>query len=181
MKIKTNFSLLASLLAYSIIPGLTSCVSASKPTEEIETVTLCEVLAEPKRFDHKLLKISGTMYHGFEAFALSDDKCPRNEEIWLEYGGRRGSGTIFAGEPSAERVRDHSLVIEGLPTSMVYDYPFRKLDAFIRSKRSVHAAVTIEGRYFSGTPIAPGVYGGYGHLYMFTLLVVQRVDTLRSD
>jgi len=157
-------------------PVLASCVSTHKGAEDAERVTVCQVYAEPKHYDHKLLRISGTMSHGFEGFVLSDDKCI-GEGIWLEYGGSIGSGTVFAGEPSSERARSQSLVIEGVPTSMVYDHEFRKFDGLIRRKRNVEARVSIEGRFFSGELLqlnAP-FYGGYGHLYMFSLLVIQRV------
>jgi hypothetical protein len=165
-----------------VTPALTSCVSTHKGAEDAEWVTVCQVYAEPKRYDHKLLRISGTMSHGFEGFVLADDRCETGA-IWLEYGGSLGSGTVFAGEPSSERARGESLVIEGVPTSMVYDHEFRKFDGLIRRKRVVQARVSIEGRFFSGELLqlnAP-FYGGYGHLDMFSLLVIQKVVSSGSE
>jgi hypothetical protein len=158
-------------------------MAANNRDGDTEAVTPCQVLAEPKRYDHKLLRISGTMSHGFEGFVLSDSRCP-GQAIWLEYCGSMGSGTVFAGGPSSERARNQTLEIEGVTTSIVDDYEFRKFDRYIQSKRTVHASVSVEGRYFSGDRIESGntpFYGGYGHLGMYSLLVIQRVVNLHSD
>ena len=122
------------------------------------------------------------MGHGFEGFALADSRCP-GKSVWLEYGGRIGSGTIFAGAPSSARARDQNLVIEGISTSMVYDYEFRKLDSLIRRpNHSVQAPVTLVGRFFSGDPFEnTSDYGGYGHLGMFSLFMIQRVVAVGGD
>lgn len=148
-------------------------------TEDIATVSVCQLISDPARYNHKLVQVIGTLDHGFEGFVLSDPACARSgEAVWLEYGGKRGSGTVFAGGPSSARKRSDSLEVEGVSTSIVEDTRFERLDHLIQSKRDSSASCTIIGRYFSGEQIdyPAGVsWGGYGHLGGFTLLVIQQV------
>ena len=48
--------------------------------------TVCEILANPKSFDGKIVKLNGTVSAGFDEFAIKDTTCnqPVNA-IWLAY------------------------------------------------------------------------------------------------
>ena len=93
---------------------LSACATANRPaqepntSEEVIAVTLCQVISDPARYNHKLIKVSGNFYHGFESsfFGDNDSACsPFGDAVWLEYGGRKGAGTAFAGGPSSDRRR----------------------------------------------------------------------------
>jgi hypothetical protein len=159
------------------------------PKEEIISASVCQILSDPARYNHKLIQVAGTLDHGFEGFVLSDDACVRSgDAIWLEYGGKKGSGTVFAGGPPSNRNRQSSLTIDGISTSIIQDSEFERLDRLIQNRKSVTALVTMVGRYFAGEldenysvpdPSHPH-WDGYGHLGFFTLLVIQRVVSLHS-
>ena len=154
-------------------------------TQDMATVSVCQLIADPARYNHQLIQVSGTVDHGFEGFVLSDPGCSHSgDAVWLEYGGKMGSGTVFAGAPSSERERSDSLALEGISTSLVQDAKFERLDQLIQSKKHTSASATVIGRYFSGEhidyPAGPS-WGGYGHLGAFTLLVIQQVTAVRPE
>lgn len=154
--------------------------------EEIVKTTVCEVLANPPAFNHKLIELTGDATEGMENFSLTSQGCPIDKNnwssIWLEYGGRRGSGAKYCCSVISGRTRASDLIVEGVRTSLVNDRKFRALDARVYPVGAVK--VTLIGRYFAGTrddsPARPGVYlwGGYGHFGMATLLVIQQVVTI---
>jgi hypothetical protein len=149
-------------------------------TQDVMTVSVCQLMEDPARYNHQLIKVTGTVDHGFEGFVLSDAACSRS--VWLEYGGKKGSGTVFAGGPSSERQRSENLELEGVSTSLVQDANFERLDRLIQSKKDRALYATITGRYFSGELVGYPVgssWGGYGHLGGYTLLVIQQVNGVR--
>ena len=172
--------------------SLAACVATGgRPTKEanqtqgVTTVSVCQLMADPARYNHKLVKVTGAIDHGFEGFVLSDAACSRSgDAVWLEYGGEKGSGTVFAGGPSSERRRSETLELEGVSTSLVQDANFERLDRLIQSKKDRALYATLTGRYFSGELIdypAGSSWGGYGHLGGFTLLVIQQVNSVRPN
>jgi hypothetical protein len=174
-----------------VVLSVTACAATTPPAketsmEEVVSVSACAIFSDPASYNHKLVKVTGTVSHGFESFFLSDQACAQfGDAIWLEYGGKQGSGTVFAGGPSSDRKRPSTLIVEGISTSIVDDAQFERLDALIRSKRSVTATATIVGRYFSGeleknNITAHPFWDGYGHLYGYSLLVIQKVESVHS-
>lgn len=147
--------------------------------ENVETVTLCEIATDPQRYDHHLVRVTGTFFHGFEYFSISASTCQaRHVRFWLEYGGSLGSETAFAGVPSSERYRKASLVVEDIPTALVRDAKFRRFDRIVHQRKAHSGQVTVIARYFSGDREQSGDdywWGGYGHLFGFSLLVIQQV------
>lgn len=150
--------------------------------EDVEAVTLCAIAADPAHYDHRLVQVSGTFAHGFEGFTIQDSSCPAAPVgFWLEYGGSFGSGTVFAGEPSSQRHRDQSLVVQDIPTALVQDALFRRFDRIVHQRRVPSGDVTVVARYFAGERVfGNGPYGGYGHLSCCTLLVVQQVLAVKQ-
>ena len=156
--------------------------------EEIVKTTVCEVLANPPAFDHKLIELTGDAAEGMENFSLTNQDCRIDKDnwtsIWLEYGGRRRSGAKYCCGVTMERTRVSDLIVEGVRTSLVNDHNFRAFDARVYPSGSVRARLI--GRYFAGTrqdsPARPGVHlwGGYGHFGMCTLLVIQRVVSVET-
>jgi hypothetical protein len=104
--------------------------------------------------------------------------------IWLEYGGRRKSGSKYCCGISTDRTRASDLVVDGITTSLIEDDNFRAFDASVYPTGA--AKVRIVGRFFSGTrqdgPRGLGLplWGGYGHFGMYTLLVIQRVVSVEA-
>jgi hypothetical protein len=151
--------------------------------EEVVKTTICQVIADPPAFNHKLIELSGYASEGMEQFSLSTRGChvPKDNltGIWLEYGGRLKSGAKYCCGVSTARTRPNDLVIDGMTTAVIEDDNFRAFDAQVYPTGT--AKVTLVGRFFAGTrqDSAPGLgmhlWGGYGHFGMFTLLVIQQV------
>ncbi len=150
-------------------------------SEEIVKATVCSVIQNPTAFNHKLIEITGEAAERSEYFSLSDEQCFPDMQnitgIWLEYGGRLRSGATYCCKSTAERTSPSDLVIDGITTSLVDDVRFKRFDSSVYP--SGEAQVTLVGRFFTGErqqlPRGKYFWGGYGHLGMYSLLVIQRV------
>jgi hypothetical protein len=147
--------------------------------EEPIKVTLCKLLQNPDAYNRKLIEIRGSVSRGFEDFTLSDQACHNSRSIWLEFGGKRNSETIYCCGVSRDPTRARSLVVEGVETSLVEDELFLRFQKLTMPRKGGgHTRATIIGRYFAGSEV-PGPNGvfrmGYGHMGGWTLLVIQQV------
>jgi hypothetical protein len=144
-------------------------------------VSVCELRNNPSTYNHKIISIDGFVSHGFEDFTLFDPTC-RAFEIWLEYGGKHKSDTMYCCGVTASRKRSKPLVVEGIPISLVDNAIFKTFDREIQAPfRSgnfgsvVHA--TLIGRFFSGrsSTLAGRIRRGYGHMGCCSLLAIQEI------
>jgi len=154
--------------------------------EEPVKVAVCEVLSDPAVYNHKLIEVSGDVSRGFEGFTLTDKGCKnRSFGIWLEIGGRIGSQVMYCCGVTAEPKRTESLVVEGVETTILQDKAFHNFQSLTLRKVGYGSArVTIIGRYFSGEKrTLPGgtFWMGYGHMGMFSLLVIQQIVTAQAE
>jgi hypothetical protein len=150
--------------------------------EEVLPTTACEIIANPPAFNHRLVKLTGTVYEAMEKFSLSVESCGAQKVgnwtgIWVEYGGRVRTGAKYCCAPM-DPDRPTDLEIEGVKTSLVENDRFRAFDS--RVKRKGHASATFIGRYFSGKKDwshrgTEYLWGGFGHMGMYSLLVIQEV------
>jgi hypothetical protein len=154
--------------------------------EQAESVTVCQLKNNPAAYNHKLVEVTGFVSHDFEDFTVNDPTCPSWPDVWLEYGGKSKSGTMYCCGVTADRNRPNELVIENIPIPLTDDERFREFDTLIqppfRSGRHgsmVHA--TLMGRFFSGRQIHyPKVtfWGGYGHMGCCSLLAIQEIKSV---
>jgi hypothetical protein len=162
-------------------------VSLRAHSEDILTTTACEIIANPPAFNHKLVKLTGTVYQGMEKFSLSVASCEAEKVgnwtgIWVEYGGLVRTGAKYCCGIPLDRDRPTELEIEGVPTSLVENDLFRAFDSRVQLKG--HASATFIGRYFSGKKDwshrgSEYMWGGFGHMGMYSLLVVQEVTCVK--
>jgi hypothetical protein len=132
------------------------------------------------------VEVTGFISHDFEDFTLYDPTCPSWLGIWLEYGGKSNSGTIYCCGGTGNRERPRELVVENIRIPLTDDQQFREFDKLIqppfRSDRHgsiVHA--TLMGRFFSGKLIhypKLTAWGGYGHMGCCSLLAIQEVKSV---
>jgi hypothetical protein len=148
--------------------ALALALSAASRAEDAVPVTVCQLLADPPAYNHKLIRIAGSVSFGLENFTLHEDPC--GGDVWLAYGRAR---------------KTHGpLVVEGIATTLVEDSTFQQFDAVVRQplpKPLVHA--TLVGRYFAGkTSGYPGDkhWGGFGQWDQYTLLVIQQVISFET-
>jgi hypothetical protein len=152
-------------------------------SEEVISTTACEIIANPAAFNHKLVKLTGTVYQSMEKFSLSVTSCGAEKVgnwtgIWVEYGGLVRTGAKYCCGIPLDRDRSTELEIEGVQTSLVENDQFRAFDSRVKSKG--HARATFIGRYFSGKKDwshrgSEYMWGGFGHMGMYSLLVIQEV------
>ena len=166
--------------------GLQLCMPCVWSQEPVK-ITLCDIKDNPTRYDHNLVEVEGFVSHHFEDFSISTPECPYRPAIWLEFGGKTTSRTIYCCGVSANRMREKQLVVEGVEIPLVKDKQFRSFDKLIQPPfRStnhgsiVHAALA--GRFFLGEKLEYGSggwdWGGYGHFGCCSLLVIQQVLSL---
>jgi hypothetical protein len=146
--------------------------------------TVCDLLQNPPAFNHKRVELQAFVSRGFEDFTLFDPTCNVYPPIWLEYGGRVNSGTIYFGPASNSRNRPEDLVVENIPISLVADDTFRSFDERIHIPGlRGHAPLTratLVGTYFAGRketyPSGASAWSGFGHFGCCTLLAIQQVE-----
>lgn len=175
-----------ALLRRVIIFGLfvlTFSSNAKLMSEEPLKVTLCDLKKDPAAYNHKLVQVTGMVSHGFENFTLADAVCADWPSIWVEYGGRRNSGTIYCCGISAARKRAKPLTIEKISLSLVTDQQFRKFDQIIQRRSDTTARATLIGRFFSGKKgaVGPEDWGGFGHMGCCSLFVIQQVVSVEPE
>jgi hypothetical protein len=141
---------------------LAHVVSLRAHSEEVLATTACDIIANPPAFNHKLVKLTGTVSKSFENFSFSVASCGARAVgnwtgIWVQYGGPE---------------------IEGVHTFVVDSDRFRAFDSRVKNKG--HVSATLIGRYFSGKKDwsqrgSEYLWGGFGHMGMYSLLVIQEV------
>lgn len=152
-------------------------------------ISICQVKNNPAAYNHKLLELTGFVSHGFEDFTFRDPICASWPEIWLEYGGKAKSGTMYCCGVTNNRHRPKELAVENIPISLLENDQFRNFDKSIQPPfrtdaqgSIVHA--TLIGRFFAGQQIHyPNrtVWGGYGHMGCCSLFAIQEVKAVDAQ
>jgi len=168
------------------------CFAARVWCEEPQKVTVCQIQKDPAAFNHKLIEVEGFVSSDFEDFTLFDPSCRSRPAIWLEYGGKSDSGTMFCCGTTPNGHHPQDLVVEGISIPLVENDAFKQFDKEVRAPyRSgnygsvVHA--TFVGHFFAGTkqPFRHLDWGGYGHMGCCTLFAIQEILSVspqdRSD
>jgi hypothetical protein len=172
-----RFCITAMLLAV-----VTAC-GARAACEDRQSVSVCDLSTNRAAYNHKLIQVEGFISHDFEDFTLFDPTC-RSLSIWIEYGGRRKSDTVYCCGPTAGKSRSQDLIVENLSLPLVDDETFEAFDREIQPPfRSgkfgsvVHA--TLIGRFFAGRQDTgqngEKWWAGYGHMGCCSLFVIQEV------
>lgn len=170
------------LLWVTLVVSSLVCDQAQATVDRPRHVTPCQLASDPGRYDHELIEISGHIEHGFEQFTLSTDACSSGKTlgmgIWLEYGGKRQSQTVYCCADATGPDRKTALTVEGLVTRLTDDDVFARFDALLHRSPAVAVEATVIGRFFAGTRTTingHSFWGGYGHMGGFSLLIIERV------
>jgi hypothetical protein len=166
---------LVVLVVLQLVPASSGkSTQASNP----ERVSICQLRADPARYNHKSVEVTGFFSHGFENFTLLDPECRSRNSIWLEYGGRVSSRTIYCCPGSPERTRPKPLVVENIKVPLVDDERFRAFDELIQRRPDAVVHATVVGRFFSGRQQRDqdgALWEGYGHMGCCSLLAIEQV------
>lgn len=166
--------------------------SAYLPTEaqaNHSVVTLCEVLQSPDRFDKQTIQLHGNVHLAFEDFSLDSEACPNKwPGIWLAFGGDTATPTMSTANDTV-RQSGSTPTFGGVPVSLVKDNNFERFFALVSARRGrdplYHVNATLTGTFLAGNrklqtngkPQLPG----YGHMGVFFLFVISRVDAVDAD
>ena len=66
---------------------------SSSPTKTIPTVSYCELIRNPDRYDRKTIRVKATLLVSFEVSTLEDSQCDIGRSIWVEFDGSHNSCT----------------------------------------------------------------------------------------
>lgn len=152
--------------------------SSSTPTE----ISYCDVSREPATYNHKLIRLTAFIAHGFENFQLSDPACQtQGFSVWVMYGGKVQSDTMYCcpGEGGGG-TRSESLEVEGVRTNLIDDAKFSEFTSLLKQEPDTTVHLTAVGTFFSGekrTQNGQTVWGGAGHLGCCSLFVIQQVES----
>ena len=158
---------------------LVAALSVLALSEEPQTLSACNLKENAGAYNHRLIQVTSFVSHGFEDFSLQEPSCDMKLNVWLEYGGKSASGTMYCCGVTNARTRPDPVMVEDIPIPLVEDANFRAFDRLIQVRGSyamVHA--TLVGRFFSGREIPDPNgkrWGGYGHMGCCSLLVIERV------
>lgn len=138
-------------------------------------VTLCDLTADPVAYDRQAVEITTFVSHGFEDFTLFDPRCPDADyEVWVEYGGRFASGTIYCCGVGGDRTREKPLVVEDVVTTIVEDDRLRQFDRLVQRQPDAVVRAVLRGRFFAAEK-TDSLGSGYGHFGMHSLFVIEEV------
>lgn len=154
--------------------------------EQPQSATVCQLKNDPPAYNHKLVEVTAFVSRDFEDFTMFDAACPSWPAVWLEYGAKLKSGTMYCCGETADRHRPEELNVEGIPVPLTENEQFREFDKLIyppfrpgQHGSIVHA--TLIGRFFSGRQIKypkATLWGGYGHMGCCSLLTIEQVKSV---
>jgi len=162
-----------------------AAIADANPPETPVEVSICQLKDEPAKYNHKLVKVTGFVSHGFEDFALSDPMCKSRTGIWLDYGGPKASDTMYCCGVVPGHTRPEVLSVEGITIPLVADDRFKEFDRMIKKKYDLIMHTTMIGRFFSGekeqSQAGGEFWSGYGHLGCCTLFIIQQVVSVDAQ
>ncbi len=174
-------------LLWALVIGL--CISSEGWCQKPVEATPCQLKTDPPTYNHKIIRVTGFVSHEFEDFTLFDPRCPSWPGVWLEYGGRRSSLTVYLGGGKTQRTRPKDLQIEGIVVPLTLNRQFEEFDKAIQppfhsGKQGVVLRATLVGRFFAGKRLEffeGKPWGGFGHMSCCTLLAIQEVETSDTE
>ncbi len=178
-----GFLLLSALPLQAQIRQSMPSDASRKPRD----IDFCEIAKDPAAYNHNFVRITAFVTHGFEDFTLADPSCRSRSprfSIWLMYGGKTQSNTIYCcpGE-GANEVQSESLAIEGIQLPLLTDATFGGFTNLLKNAPDTTVRVTLTGTFFSGakqTINGTTSWGGFGHLGCCSLFVIQQVEAFEG-
>lgn len=149
-----------------------------QPTDPV-IVDLCALHAAPAAWNRKRIKVAGFVQQAFEDFTIASECSPTTPAtpVWLTYGGRVPSGTIYCcpGEGDTAE-RPTPLTIDGIVLPLVRDATFERFRKALTRKRPASAHAVLIGTFFVSESAYVSGSGGFGHMGCCSLLVIERVQ-----
>ena len=180
MKQVTFFAL--CVLAMIALPRVTSGQS-SLPV----SVSLCELLKNPKAFDRKDIQVRGRVNLEFEDFTIYDLKCNNYTDVWLMLGGDVAT-PIMSMWGDTERTPGRNISFSGKEYTLVKDASFhdfiKHVTAREKKRPQYRVTATLAGEFFAENPKQDsrliGHMPGFGHMGCCRLLIIKQVSDVES-
>ena len=165
------------------------CAGQAFAQSETPETPLCTVLKDPRAYDHKYVKVRGTIRLGFQDFTLHANDCTTKPDIWLMFAGDVATPTeSTAGD--TERTPNQNIVFAGSAFALTKDDNFLKLFSLITARRDKNplyrVTATLTGGFFAAgskllTSGGTKLTSAYGHLNCCNLLLITAVSDVESD
>lgn len=145
--------------------------------------SVCDLKNDPPKYNKSIVKVTGYFSRGFEDSSLYDPSCKSHQWIWVELGGKRSINVMYCCGFTPKPTREEELEVEGMKLSLTEDAKFTKYDKLLAHGKNVKA--TVIGTFLSGEKTqfsedTPVFYGGYGHMGIGSLFVVQQVLSVET-
>jgi hypothetical protein len=170
-----------------IVLAFGACLAATGRSQEPMKITVCQLISDPPAYNHMLVEVEAFVSHDFEDFSLLDPTCHAWPWVWLEYGGKSKSDTMYCCGPTAGKSRPHELKVEDIEIPLVENDQFREFDKLIQPpfRSGTHGVIvhaTIVGRFFAGRkqtyPNGKTAWAGFGHMGCCSILVIQEIKSV---
>ena len=175
-------------LALSIAAILVSPNPVRAQSETPET-PLCTVLKDPRAYDHKYVKVRGTIRLGYQDFTLHSSDCATKPDIWLMFAGDVAT-PIESTAGDTDRAPNQNIVFAGSSFAITKDDNFLKLFSLITARSDKNplyrVTATLTGGFFAAgskllTSGGTKLTSAYGHLNCCNLLLITAVSDVESD
>jgi hypothetical protein len=179
-KPKTYFWLI--LLTTLLLPGTISAQSHSPVS-----VSLCDLLKEPKTYDGKQIRVRGRINLEFEDFSIYDMKCNYSPDVWLMFGGDVAT-PIMSMWGDTKRIQGKNISFSGVEYTLAkdasFDEFFKHVTARENKKPAYRVTATLAGFFFAQRPKQDaaliGRMPGYGHMGCCRLFIIERISDVES-
>ena len=175
--------------------------SAAAAAQEPIRVSVCDLKANPLRYNHQLVELRAQVLLEFEGQEVSDEHCAEfnNENsVWITFGGDVSDPAVYCCGSHARQPGD-KFTVEGIEIPVEKDALFTRLlkDAAAYRRNPVakkgsddefpgrfyDVTATVIGRFFAGNQDHTRQIDmpGYGHMGCCTLLAIQKVVSIDQE
>ena len=151
------------VLIFSLQPSAHAQKSrrSSSSAKKIPTVSYCELIRHPSRYNHKMVRVKANLFGGMEVSAFEDFQCNEDRSVWVEFDDAYKSCTTQE-------------------TYKAFRSIFHGSESFGSHKAEIVAVGRFEAaKKFKNTPYAFG-NSGFGHLnqypYQFTVRCLEQME-----
>jgi hypothetical protein len=190
-------SRIATLFLLLLITTLNAAAQAPGKASSPMDATVCDLMAQPSKYNGQLVRVRGQISIAFEDFSLFDKDCSHMEAkernwgsgVWLNYGGDEGAPTVYCcGDHS--RKKGELIEIEGRTLPLLRDKQMLEFRRRITAQRRTRpdgaicegrecyfydVTATVTGHFFAMQETEKGEVIGYGHMGFFHTLFIEQV------
>jgi hypothetical protein len=168
MRIRKN--LIATLILLMLLLSMEPAHSFQKTKEEVPTVSYCDLIHNPEKYDKKTIRLKALYIRGFEVSALEDPECKSDKSIWVEFDSASRQCTKAEIQKAYDKV---------------FYPPRKKKKGMIEMPGPERAELRVVGQFNGPKPGIPigsegkRILTGYGHLngfnYQFIIHCIEGV------